>query len=332
MMKRRDFVKAGFSAVAGIPASRKVPAFRAARGFSFPLSHQDANAVVLVLGTAQDGGVPQIGCYCPNCERARKEPSMARLKPSLAVLDRKSRTAFLVDASPDISPQFDLVHERMGGEPAAGRNTPHGILLTHAHIGHYTGLMFYGYEGINASGIPVYCTAKMAAFLKENGPWSQLVRLGNIGLRTISPGQETSLTERISFIPVTVPHRDEYSDTVGYIIAGPEKKLLYIPDIRNWETWDRSIRKEVEGVDFALLDGTFFSPQELPGRDLSRIGHPFMTATMDIFAGALKAEKRKISFTHLNHSNLALDPEGAARREIEERGFRLASEAMEIPL
>ena len=289
------------------------------------------DTVIKVLGTAQDAGIPHIGCYCPNCERARKDAGFRRLKPSLAVLDMKDRKIFIVDASPDIGRQFDMIHKRMGYGPAEGMNAPHGILLTHAHIGHYTGLMYYGYEGLNAARIPVWCTPKMARFLESNGPWSQLVRYENIILRSIQPEKKISITDRISITPLLVPHRDEFSDTVGFIIAGPRKKLLYVPDIQNWEAWDRSISKQTANVDYALLDGTFYSPDELPGRDLSKIGHPFITASMDVLAPAVKSGTN-IYFTHLNHSNLALDPNGHASKEIINKGFHLASDRMEFPL
>ena len=331
-MKRRDFMKAGLSTVAGTRALLIASGLRASPRSPYISSSGDTDVVVKVLGTAQDAGIPHIGCYCPNCQRARKEPALARLKPSIAVLDMKEKRAFIVDASPDMGRQFDMVHERMGYDSAAEINAPHGILLTHAHIGHYTGLMFYGYEGLSASRIPVYCTSKMARFLEENGPWSQLVRHENIALQIIRPEEETSLTPRISFVPLPVPHRDEYSDTVGFIIAGPTKKLLYIPDIQGWEAWDRSIRKEVSRVDHAILDGTFYSPDEHPGRDLSKIGHPFITASIDALATAPRSGGTKIYFSHLNHTNLALDPDGPAQKEIREKGFQLASEGMEIML
>ena len=330
-MRRRDFVKTGFITILGT-RTRTAPS--GPRAFALAPSRSSsgqADVVIKVLGTAQDAGIPHIGCYCPNCERARKYTGFGRLKPSLAVLDMKDRKIFIMDASPDIGRQFDMIHERMGCGPADGMNAPHGIMLTHAHIGHYTGLMYYGYEGLNTAGIPVWCTPKMARFLGENGPWSQLVRLENIALQIIRPGEEASMTPRISFIPFLVPHRDEFSDTVGFVIAGPKKKLLYIPDIQNWEAWDRSIQKEVEKVDIALLDGTFYSPNELPGRDLSKIGHPFITASMDVLAPAVNSGKR-IYFTHLNHSNLALDPDGNAAKEIINKGFHLAADGMEFPL
>jgi pyrroloquinoline quinone biosynthesis protein B len=332
-MKRRDFIKAsaGAGIISGAGALSITPGFRGAPRSAFRAPVGNADVIVKILGTAQDAGIPHLGCYCPNCQRARKDPKFTRLKPSIAVLDMIDKKAFIVDASPDIGPQFDMVHERMGYDPNARLNTPHGILLTHAHIGHYTGLMYYGYEGINAAGLPVFCTARMARFQEENGPWSQLVRYENIVTQIIRPDQEAPLTARISFIPLLVPHRDEYSDTVGFVVSGPKKKLLYIPDIRNWEAWDRSIKEEAEKVDYAVLDGTFYSPDELPGRDLSKIGHPFITASMDVLAGPAKSGK-SIWFTHLNHSNRALDPDGPEQKEIRRRGFRLASDGLELPL
>jgi pyrroloquinoline quinone biosynthesis protein B len=172
----------------------------------------------------------------------------------------------------------------------------------------------------------------MGSFLRDNGPWSQLVRLENIELQTFPENGEVRLTPQITLQPLWVPHRDEYSDTVGIRITGPHKKLLYIPDIQNWTIWKRDIREELQDIDVALLDGTFFSPEELPGRNLSRIGHPFIKDSMDLLQSTLEKGRTRILFTHLNHSNPALDPEGQAYREIKNRGFSLAREGQEIGL
>jgi pyrroloquinoline quinone biosynthesis protein B len=284
------------------------------------------------LGTAQDGGIPQIGCYCENCLRARQDPKFSRLRPSIGILDFKEKKAFIVDASPDIGLQYDLIHECLDLVRTGKKNFPDGILLTHAHIGHYTGLMFYGYEALSADKLPVYCSQRMGDFLTNNGPWSQLVKFQNISINLVKPDKPIYLTSEISVTPLIVPHRDEYSDTLGFKITGQKKKLLYIPDIQSWEAWSRDIRREVESVDFALLDGTFYSPDELPGRDLSRIGHPFITTSIDALKQIAKKGKTQIYFTHLNHSNLALDPEGDAIKHIINEGFGLAKEGMELSL
>jgi pyrroloquinoline quinone biosynthesis protein B len=202
-----------------------------------------------------------------------------------------------------------------------------GILLTHAHIGHYTGLMFLGREALGARGVPVYATPRMARFLRENGPWSQLVSLGNIDLRELAPGRELALTPKLHVTPLLVPHRDELSDTVGYRVRGPNRSLLYIPDINKWELWDRSIEKEVEAVDLALLDASFELASEIPGRSLEEIPHPLVSETMS----RLETFAARVLFIHLNHTNRLLwDAE--ARERVESAGFRIGRDGEQLGL
>ena len=106
--------------------------------------------------------------------------------------------------------------------------------MTHAHIGHYTGLMYLGREGLGGNKIKVYALKRMAAFLRKNGPWNQLIKLKNIDIQTISNKNFIKLSKNILVIPIKVPHRDEYSETVGYKIIVKTKKMLFIPDIDKW--------------------------------------------------------------------------------------------------
>jgi len=174
----------------------------------------------------------------------------------------------------------------------------------------------------------------MAEYLKTNGPWSQLVRLGNIALREAVPGKPFDLEEGVSVKPIQVPHRDEYSDTLAFVIRGPKKTLLYVPDTDSWKAWPKPLTEVLaeEKVDVALLDATFYSPDELPDRDVSKIKHPLITQSMDLLEPLVKAGKLRVWFTHLNHSNPALDADGPARRAIEARGFRVLAEGEEIGL
>ena len=290
------------------------------------------NIFVKVTGTAQDGGIPHIGCFCPNCQRAWKEPRFSRLVSSLALFDLAERKTFFFDATPDLRKQTKMVRDRLGSKNTGQKFQPDGILLTHAHIGHYTGLMFYGYEAQSTDRLPLYCSERMRDFLSRNGPWNQLVEQRNIILITIDPGEPFSLTPQITISAFPVPHRDEYSDTLGYRISGPNRSMLYIPDIQNWNSWDRKITDEVQDVDIAMIDGTFFSPEELPSRDLSSIGHPFISDSIELLKDNTRNGKVQIVFTHLNHSNLALDPEGYAAKYIAKNGFDLASDGMEFDL
>lgn len=216
---------------------------------------------------------------------------------SLGLVDEGSGKRFLIDATPDMPAQI----EALGGVD--------GILLTHAHMGHYMGLLYLGREALGARAIPVYATARMAAFLRANGPWSQLVALNNIELREIAPDRELRLTSSLVVTPFLVPHRDEFSDTVGFKVVGPNHRLIYIPDIDKWARWSRRLGDEVAQVDFALVDGTFEKATEIPGRSQDDIPHPLVGETLATVPDALRGRLR---FIHLNHTNRLLwDPTAA---------------------
>ncbi len=294
-----------------------------------------ASPRVVVLGIAQDGGMPQTGCDCSHCSTARKNPALARHVASLAIHVPKSGHVYLIDATPDLPAQVEMIHGfRPHPEGKVDRAPVDGVLLTHAHIGHYLGLAHLGFESLSTKGIPVWASPRMAAYLRANGPWSQLVRLENIALREFQPGQSFDLEAGISVKPIQVPHRDEYSDTMAFLIRGPQKTLLYVPDTDSWKAWPKPLTDVLrdEKVDVALLDGTFYSPDELPDRDVTKIKHPLITATMDLLEPMVKAGKVRVWFTHLNHSNPAFEKDGAARRAIEARGFRVVEEGEAIGL
>jgi pyrroloquinoline quinone biosynthesis protein B len=279
----------------------------------------------VVLGIAQDGGVPHIGCREDPCVAARRHPALRRRVASLGLVDERSGRRFLIDATPDLPAQLESLYQGRGW---ADRGRPvDGILLTHAHVGHYTGLMYLGREALGARAVPVYATPRLAGFLRGNGPWAQLVSLGQIELRDLTPGQAVSLSAELTVTPFLVPHRDEYSDTVGFRVRGPSRALLFIPDIDKWERWDRRLEDEVAEVDAALLDGTFLEAGEVPGRGLAEIPHPLVEET----AARLSGSRRNVLLIHLNHTNRLLWDEGA-RRRLEARGLRVAREGQELPL
>jgi pyrroloquinoline quinone biosynthesis protein B len=280
--------------------------------------------------------MPHTGCEHAACAAARKDPKLARRVASLAVV-AGGRT-FLVDATPDLPAQIQEVHAfRPFPEGRVDRAPFDGVLLTHAHLGHYLGLAHFGFESLNTKDLPVYVSPRMAEYLRTSGPWSQLVKLGNVKLVEIKPGEWFhlgALGEGISVKAFAVPHRDEYSDTMAFLIRGPKRTLLYVPDTDTWKTWTRPLPQviEEEKVDYALLDATFYSPDELPDRDVTKIKHPLVTDSMELLGPLVKAGKVKVWFTHLNHSNPALDPNGEARKNIEAKGFRVLDEADELDL
>ena len=182
------------------------------------------------------------------------------------------------------------------------KELPDGIFLTHAHIGHYTGLMYLGKEATNAKKVPVYAMPKMGGFLEQNGPWNQLVTNNNITLKKLENNKAIVLSENLKVIPFTVPHRDEYSETVGYTIIGPNKTALFIPDIDKWEKWETNIIAAISKVDYAFIDATFYDAEEINNRDISQIPHPFVIESMALFDNLSETQKKKIHFIHFNHT------------------------------
>ena len=255
---------------------------------------------LMVLGIAQDGGIPQLGCEEPICVAIRNGQRKRERVASVGLVNPTLKKAYLIDATPDFVSQVDTL---------TGGRVPDAILLTHAHIGHYTGLMYLGRESIDARHVPVWGTDRMTTFLANNGPWSLLVSRGNIELHPLPAGRPISLGDGITVTAYPVPHRDEFTDTVGYLIEGPHKKALYIPDIDGWDKWSRDIRQMVDKVDYALLDGTFASADELPGRPMTDIPHPLMPVTRDLLRGT----RARLWFIHLNHTNKEIDAPDVAK-------------------
>ncbi len=293
-------------------------------------SAQNATAPFLVvLGIAQDAGFPQAGCERACCAAAWREATHRRKVTSLAVVDPQSSERWLLEATPNFPEQLRALNEIA---PRANTNFLSGIFITHAHIGHYTGLMHLGREVINAQAIPVYVMPRMAAFLSTSGPWEQLVRLQNIVLRPMQPDSSIALNARLRMTPIVVPHREEYSETVGFRISGPRQSVLFIPDIDKWEKWERRIEDELARVDVAYVDGTFYADGEIPGRNMAEIPHPFIVESIARWQELQPDEKTKVRFIHFNHTNPLLREGSAAWRLTYTSGFRVAQEGERVGL
>ena len=286
---------------------------------------------LLVLGVAQDGGVPQLGS-----ERhpAWRQPELRRLATSLALVDPRVSRRWLIEATPDIREQLYRLEQvaPRGQRPAPGLD---GIFLTHAHIGHYAGLLLLGHESVGAQGVVVHVMPGMRAFLEANGPWNQLVKYGNVELQTLAENRPLALAPDLQVTAFQVPHRQEFSEVVGYRIRGPRQSVLFIPDIDSWSQWEAAgtrLEDAVCGADVALLDGTFFADGEIPGRDMSGFPHPRIKQTMARLQGLPAEVRARVRFIHLNHTNPALDSRSSAANEMERRGFRVAREGDVIEL
>ncbi len=289
---------------------------------------QAQDVYLYVLGVAQDGGYPQAGCYNPQCMRAWDDVDRRVFPTSLALVDEGNRLKYLFEATPAMPDQLADLQEIAPD----GQYVFNGVFLTHAHIGHYAGLMHFGREAIGARNIRVYAMPRMTEFLSTNGPWDQLVSLQNIGLRPLENARAVELAGGIRVTPFLVPHRDEYSETVGFRIDGPNRSAVFIPDIDKWSDWAADIRDVIRSVDYALLDATFYADGELPNRDMSQIRHPYVTESMELFADMTEDEKSKIIFIHMNNSNPLLDSRSDEHDDVTDEGYQVASQGMRLEL
>lgn len=275
---------------------------------------------IIVLGIAQDGGYPHMGCKKSCCKKAWKTPGVKRNIVSLALVDPATNKWWLFEASPDIKEQLYLFQILTDNKFSY---LPDGIFITHAHIGHYTGLMQLGREVMGAKNVAVYVLPKLHNYLSTNGPWSQLVSLQNITLQVLQEGAAIIPANGISITAFTVPHRDEYSETAGFKINTANKSYLFIPDINKWEKWNKQIINEVKSVDIAFIDATFYDENELPGKRINEVPHPFVIETMQLFDTSDKQTRNKIHFIHLNHTNPLLW-DAANQKAILQKGYNLA--------
>ena len=282
---------------------------------------------ITILGIAQDGGFPHIGCQKQCCVDYYSGKSTKKSVVSLGLIDTKNQQKWLFEASPDMHTQLAKLEQNH----VKNNSIIDGVFLTHAHIGHYTGLMYFGREAYGKKNINVFAMPKMKSFLEKNGPWSQLVSLQNIFIQELQNETPILLNSNLKVTPFLVPHRDEFSETVGYKISGNNKIALFIPDIDKWHKWEKNIIEEVKKVDYAFLDATFFNQSEVK-RAMTEVPHPFIDETVALFKNETLATKNKVIFIHFNHTNPALQKDSKERKQVEELGFRFANEGEDFEL
>tara|TARA_Y100001970_G_scaffold73269_1_gene92961 strand:+ start:2074 stop:2994 length:921 start_codon:yes stop_codon:yes gene_type:complete len=287
----------------------------------FAFNQINSSYSLKILGVVQDGGFPHLGNNKTCCDNVDQN----RYVTSILLTNNSNNESYLFDASPDINEQLNFMGDRI-------KKDLKGIFLTHAHIGHYTGLMYFGREALNSRLINVYAMPRMKKFLEKNGPWSQLVELQNISIKQISNNSKISIDPNVIVQPIEVPHRGEFSETVGYKIYGPNKILLFIPDIDKWYLWEKSIIDEIKKVDYALIDATFYDSKEVNYRDVSEIPHPFVVESLELFDPIKQKEKNKIFFIHLNHTNPLLNDNSEEYQYIINKGYNVAKEGMVLDL
>ena len=277
-----------------------------------------------VLGTAQDGGYPQIGCNEVCCNLAWKNPEIKKYPSSIALVDESKKKYWIFDITPEVKSQLHLLN--------AFECSLSGIFITHAHIGHYMGLINLGLEVMNLKEIPVYIMPRMKDFIMGNTLLNQLVENNNINLIPLEADQEVYINNLLSVEAFNVPHRNELSETVGYKIIGKGKTAIYLPDIDSWKNFENKLRFLIDTNDILYIDGTFYDKTEISSRDVSKIPHPEIKETIKMLSDLSPADRKKIHFIHFNHTNDAIRYKSKIHERILDNGFSISRENQQFIL
>ncbi|WP_420629249.1 MBL fold metallo-hydrolase [Candidatus Leptofilum sp.] len=299
------------------------------------LTFRDDSVTAVILGNMQDAGLPHAGCTCARCTAAFQNPAQVQYAACLAVVDtRKKRntelhgggteghreraSVYLVDATPDIKFQMNLLAGVLGEHPQRRNRLrqPDGVFLTHAHMGHIGGLPQLSKEAMFVNGLPLYATPALCELIEQTRLWSPLV--AELDFRPMPSGASVDLGDGLVVTAVPVPHRDEWGvGTVAYHIQGSNQSLLYLPDIDSWDEWPEA-EATLSSVDVALVDASFYSREELGGR--APVAHPLVTDTISRFTHLAD----RMVLTHLNHTNMILDVGSVAETAVHQANFRIA--------
>ena len=278
-------------------------------------------ATVTVLGIAQDGGRPQPGCQRPCCQGLTEADY--RSPVSLGITTANG-TTILIEATRDLGRQLKTF-----GEP----NIDH-LFLTHAHLGHVDGLGLFGRETMSARGIPLHSSPSMQNLIKSTPAWALLLEQGVFDLTEIGHVE----IDDVVIQSIAIPHRAELSDMHAFVVRGKQHSVLFLPDHDSWDQTlsahnAQSIREWLNDLEIthAFLDGTFWSGNELQGRDMSVVPHPTIQDSLHRLGEKQNADF-EIYFTHLNHTNPALSTTSNEHKQIIELGWDVAWEGQKIVL
>ena len=290
----------------------------------------DGVVEVVVVGIAQDGGVPQAGCSCERCVSALNDPSKI-LYPVSCVIRGLDGSVHLIEATRSLAHQLGIAANSLDEGDSL---VPDSVSLTHAHLGHIDGIGQFGKEAMGGSRVPLFASSSVIRVLEER-------RLSSpFQINGVSPGAPFSPTEGCGFELdfVRVPHRDEYSDTHAIRVIGPNHSLLFLPDHDDWGgtlglVGQGGIRDWLDhmGVDFAMIDGTFWSDDELGGRDMAQVPHPTISESLELL-GEKREGDPEIIFIHLNHTNPAIDGDSIQAGHLSNLGWSIGEQGSKILL
>ena len=301
--------------------------------------------ILRVLGSAAGGGVPQWNCACRNCSAAREGRAPRRTQSSAAISLDGERW-LLLNCSPDVAGQIEAFAPLQPRDP---RSTPIlGALVTDANLDHLGGLAVLR-QRTPGSGLRVRSSAVVRAIATAQPSFAHAAtpphRWLEVPLDRAAPNDGAddavgaALTVRAFAVPGTTPGYDGRRDVEGAVVAyeiaerGSSERLLFAPV---FSTVDATLQQAIAAATVALLDGTFYSEDELRAGGMldaqaRELGHQPVgghDGTLERLGGV----GTRIIFTHVNNSNPMLDPDSRAAAFVRKHGAEVAYDGMELAL
>ena len=297
---------------------------------------------VVILGSAAGGGVPQWNCRCPICALAwAGDPRVAsRTQSSIAVSSDGDRW-LLVNASPDIRQQVQANPDMFPREGL--RHSPiHSVLLTNGDVDHVAGLLTLR----EMQPFTLYATPGILSSVNDNRVFDVLsaeaVRRLPIALgQTFEPVPSLSVT--LFAVPGKVPLwledaaleiGAETETTVGAMIEAGGKRLAYIPGCARVT---EDLKARIAGVDALLFDGTVLEDDDMIRAGVGtktgwRMGHIQMNGDSGSIASLRDVAIGRRVFVHINNTNPVLVAGSPERASVEEHGWTVGYDGMNLAL
>ena len=285
---------------------------------------------IRLLGTAAGGGLPQWNCACAICRAARAGEVPRRTQASAAVSADGERW-LLLHASPDVRQQIESFAPL---QPRAARDTPiAGIALTSGDLDTCLGLL----ELRESQPLVVLATgAVRRGFAGRNAMARTLERMpGQLTWRDLAPGVEVPVAGlAVSALPVpgkVPPHLQGLvapspEDTVALRVRDPAGGgiLVWAPSVAGPSPAIAALVREATCV---LFDGTFWSPDELPGAPA--MGHWPLGGEQGSLALLRQLAAPRV-LVHINNTNPILLPASPERAAVRAAGVEVGEDGMEL--
>jgi pyrroloquinoline quinone biosynthesis protein B len=300
----------------------------------------------IVLGAAGGGGYPQWNCRCPVCQLAwaGDTRAKARTQAGLAVSADGGQWV-LLNATPDLRAQL-LATPALQPRGAVRGSPIAAVVLTGAEVDQVAGLLTLR----ERQAITLFATGDTMAALNANPIFGVLA--SGVVTRQIVTRDRTfalpgGLTAELFAVPGKVAlylERQDLEDrdpalaaetdaNVGVEIACESRRLVYVPGAA---AVTAALRARLANADVILFDATLFTDDEMiktgtgdkTGR---RMGHMPLDGEGGTLAALAGLGGRRI-LTHINNTNPILIEGSIERRKVEQAGFEVAEDGMEIVL